>query len=78
MAFLIFYHKEFMKKSNRKKKFKKSFNAFNPMFTPKEYLELKGKSLIDNGVDCDYDFMDKPEFQNITKELKIDFGIKDE
>lgn len=61
-------------KKKYKKKFKKSFNAFNPMFTPKEYLELKGKSLIDNGVDCDYDFMDKPEFQNITKELGAKFN----
>ena len=45
-----------MKKSNRKKKFKKSFNSFNSLFTPKEYLELKGKSLINDGVDCDFDF----------------------
>jgi len=64
-----------MKKSNRKKKFKKSFNSFNPMFTPTEYLELKGKSLIDNGIDCDYDFMDTPEFENITKELKGKFNV---
>ena len=62
------------KNKHRKKKFKKSFNSFNPMFTPKEYLELKGKSLIDNGVDCDYDFMDSPEFQNITKELGVKFN----
>ena len=64
-----------VKNKHRKKRFKKSFNSFNSIFTPKEYLELKGKSLIDNGVDCDYDFMDKPEFQNITKELGVKFNV---
>jgi|TARA_Y100000310_G_scaffold328916_1_gene397853 hypothetical protein len=63
-----------MKKPNRKKKFKKSFNAFNSIFTPKEYLELKGKSLIDNGIDCGFDFMDSDEFQNITEELRVKFN----
>ena len=56
------------------KKFKKSFNSFNSLFSPKEYLELKGKSLINDGVDCDFDFMGKPEFQNITKELRGKFN----
>tara|TARA_R100000963_G_scaffold5791_1_gene4086 strand:- start:28 stop:225 length:198 start_codon:yes stop_codon:yes gene_type:complete len=65
-----------MKKLNRKKKFKKSFNSFNSLFSPKEYLELKGKSLINDGVDCDFDFMDKPEFQNITKELRGKFNAE--
>ena len=64
-----------MAKLNRKKKFKKSFNSFNSLFSPKEYLELKGKSLINDGVDCDFDFMDKPEFQNITKELRGKFNV---
>ena len=62
-----------MKKPNRKKKFKKSFNAFNPIFTLTQFLEIKGKSLINDGVDCEFDFMDKPEFQNITKELGAKF-----
>mgnify|MGYP003147960162 FL=1 len=65
-----------MAKLNRKKKFKKSFNSFNSLFSPKEYLELKGKSLINDGVDCDFDFMDKPEFQNITKELRGKFNAE--
>ena len=65
-----------MQKLNRKKKFKKSFNSFNSLFSPKEYLELKGKSLINDGVDCDFDFMDKPEFQNITKELRGKFNAE--
>jgi len=65
-----------MTKLNRKKKFKKSFNSFNSLFSPKEYLELKGKSLINDGVDCDFDFMDKPEFQNITKELRGKFNAE--
>ena len=30
------------KNKHRKKKFKKSFNAFNPMFTPAQFLEIKG------------------------------------
>ena len=63
-----------IKNKHRKKRFKKSFNSFNSIFTPKEYLELKGKSLIDNGVDCDFDFMDSPEFQNITEELRGKFN----
>ena len=65
-----------MQKLNRKKKFKKSFNSFNSLFSPKEYLELKGKSLINDGVDCDFDFMAKPEFQNITKELRGKFNAE--
>ena len=65
-----------MTKLNRKKKFKKSFNSFNSLFSPKEYLELKGKSLINDGVDCDFDFKDKPEFQNITKELRGKFNAE--
>ena len=64
------------KNKHRKKRFKKSFNSFNSIFTLKEYLELKGKSLIDNGVDCDYDFMDTPEFQKITEELRGKFNVK--
>tara|TARA_R100000306_G_C4309168_1_gene109232 strand:+ start:426 stop:623 length:198 start_codon:yes stop_codon:yes gene_type:complete len=63
------------KNKHRKKKFKKSFNAFNPMFTPAQFLEIKGKSLINDGVDCEFDFMDKPEFQNITKELRGKFNV---
>ena len=66
------------KNKQRKKKFKKSFNSFNGLFTPKQFLEIKGKSLINESVDCEFDFMDSPEFQNITKELKVNFGIKDE
>ena len=62
-------------KAKYKKKFKKSFNAFNPMFTPTQFLEIKGKSLINDGVDCEFDFMDKPEFQNITKELGVKFNV---
>ena len=62
------------KNKRRKKRFKKSFNSFNGLFTPKQYLEIKGNSLINDGVDCDYDFMDKPEFQNITKELGVKFN----
>ena len=65
-----------VKNKHRKKKFKKSFNSFNSIFTPKEYLELKGKSLIDNGVDCSFDFMDSSEFQNITEELRGKFNVK--
>ena len=57
------------KNKQRKKKFKKSFNSFNGLFTPKQFLEIKGKSLINESVDCEFDFMDSPEFQNITKEL---------
>ena len=62
------------KNKRRKKIFKKSFNSFNPMFTPKEYLKLKGNSLIRDGVHCDFDFMDSSEFQNITKELRGKFN----
>ena len=62
-----------VKNKHRKKRFKKSFNS---IFTPKEYLELKGKSLIDNGVDCSFDFMDSSEFQNITEELRGKFNVK--
>ena len=62
-----------MKNKRLKKKFKKSFNAFNGLFTPKQFLEIKGKSLINDGVDCEFDFMDTPEFQNITNELRGKF-----
>tara|TARA_R100000687_G_scaffold75195_1_gene66507 strand:+ start:174 stop:374 length:201 start_codon:yes stop_codon:yes gene_type:complete len=64
------------KNKQRKKKFKKSFNSFNGLFTPKQFLEIKGKSLIDNGVDCGFDFMDTPEFQKITEELRGKFNVK--
>ena len=63
------------KNKNRKKRFKKSFNSFNGLFTPLEFIEIKGKSLINDGVDCEFDFMDKPEFQNITKELGAKFNV---
>ena len=64
------------KNKHRKKKFKKSFNSFNSIFTPVEYLALKGNSLIINeSVDCEFDFMDSPEFQNITKELRGKFNV---
>jgi hypothetical protein len=62
-----------MKNKQRKKRFKKSFNSFNGLFTPKQFLEIKGKSLINESVDCEFDFMDSPEFQNITKELRGKF-----
>jgi hypothetical protein len=65
-----------MKNKHRKKRFKKSFDSFNGLFTPKQFLEIKGKSLINDGVDCEFDFMDKPEFQNITNELRIKFDSK--
>ena len=61
-------------KKNYKKKFKKSFNSFNGLFTPKQFLEIKGKSLINESVDCEFDFMDSPEFQNITNELGVKFN----
>tara|TARA_R100001244_G_scaffold55743_1_gene47726 strand:+ start:225 stop:419 length:195 start_codon:yes stop_codon:yes gene_type:complete len=61
------------KNKQRKKKFKKSFNSFNGLFTPKQFLEIKGKSLINESVDCEFDFMDSPEFQNITNELGVKF-----
>ncbi len=66
------------------KKFKKSFNGFNPLFNVDEYLKIKGNSCLNNdeslriGISSDFDFMDSDEFQNITNELKSDFGIKDE
>ena len=63
------------KNKQRKKKFKKSFNSFNRLFTPKQFLEIKGKSLINESVDCEFDFMDSPEFQNITKELRGKFNV---
>ena len=62
------------KNKQRKKKFKKSFNSFNGLFTPKQFLEIKGKSLINESVDCEFDFMDSPEFQNITNELGVKFN----
>jgi len=61
------------KNKHRKKTFKKSFDSFNGLFTPKQFLEIKGKSLINDGVDCEFDFMDTPEFQNITNELRSKF-----
>ena len=64
------------KSKHRKKRFKKSFDSFNGLFTPKQFLEIKGKSLINDGVDCEFDFMDKPEFQNITNELGVKFDSK--
>ena len=64
------------KNKHIKKKFKKSFNSFNGLFTPLEFIEIKGKSLINDGVDCEFDFMDKPEFQNITNELGVKFDSK--
>ena len=62
------------KSKHTKKRFKKSFNSFNELFTPLEFIEIKGKSLINDGVECEFDFMDKPEFQNITKELGVKFN----
>ena len=66
------------------KKFKKSFNGFNTLFNANEYLKIKGNSCLNEdenlrvGISKDFDFMDSEEFQNITNELKADFGIKDE
>ena len=62
-----------MKSKHTKKRFKKSFNSFNGLFTPLEFIEIKGKALINDGVDCEFDFMDKPEFQNRCKELGANF-----
>ena len=61
------------------KKFKKSFNGFNPLFSASEYLKIKGNSCLNEdenlrvGISNDFDFMDSEEFQNITNELKIEF-----
>tara|TARA_R100000963_G_C4637651_1_gene101567 strand:+ start:195 stop:392 length:198 start_codon:yes stop_codon:yes gene_type:complete len=57
-----------------KKVYDKSFNSFNSFFTPEEYLKLKGDSLIKDGIDCEFDFMDSKEFSEITKELKGKFN----
>ena len=61
------------------KKFKKSFNGFNPLFSASEYLKIKGNSCLNEdenlrvGISNDFDFMDTEEFQNITNELKVEF-----
>ena len=61
------------------KKFKKSFNGFNPLFTPEQFLQVKGNSCLSEdenlrvGISNDFDFMDSEEFQNITNELKVEF-----
>ena len=52
--------------------------------TNQEHLKIKGNSCLNEdenlrvGISNDFDFMDSEEFQNITNELKADFGIKDE
>ena len=61
------------------KKFKKSYNGFNPLFTPEQFLSIKGNSCLSEdenlrvGISHDFDFMDSEEFQNITNELKVEF-----
>ena len=72
-------YRERYKMKKHIKKFKKSFNGFNPLFTPEQFLQIKGNSCLNEdenlrvGISNDFDFMDSEEFQNITNELKIEF-----
>jgi hypothetical protein len=60
-------------------KFKKTFNSFNPIFTPDQYLKLKagldthlGRKIIEC-IDEDFDNFSLDEQVQINKELKVKF-----
>ena len=67
---------------NLKKKFKKSFKSFNPMFSSNQFLRLKasldthlGKK-INECLDKDFDTFSLDEQVQMNKELGVKFNVK--